>query len=70
VSIIAVFNKKYWEAAMGVWRKVLQAILTEDGSPSMYVGLIETRTQTDRPYPYHPSDAPRPVDRRGPGGRK
>jgi hypothetical protein len=34
---------------MGLMRKILEAVLREDGSPGMYGGLIEQRAIGDRP---------------------
>jgi hypothetical protein len=34
---------------MGLMRKILQAVLEDDGSPGMYGGLIEQRAIGDRP---------------------
>jgi len=34
---------------MGVWRKILQAVLTEDGAASIYGGLVGVPVFVDKP---------------------
>lgn len=34
---------------MGVWRKILQAVLTEDGAASIYCGLVGVPVFVDKP---------------------
>jgi hypothetical protein len=56
---------------MGLWRKVLQAILADDGSPSMYVRLIEQRAPDERPlFASRPADPSRKGQRSGSPLRK
>jgi hypothetical protein len=34
---------------MGVWRKIFQAVLTEDAGPSIYGGLVGSPVIVDNP---------------------
>jgi hypothetical protein len=43
------------EAAMGIWRKIMRAVLYNDGTGSMYSGLIGAPLNFDPPHDAKPS---------------